>query len=150
MEPTSTAVSGMDLVSNVVPALMLVIGAPLALWWWTRRNRGAATHRLRITDKAALGRSLWVAVVEVDDKRFLIGAGEGSVGLISELDDVHMEQELASLTTSETVEHGMDPVSAELNGITERPRMGLVERLQHMTLRTPPPPSARSFHVPRR
>ncbi|MCP3977315.1 MAG: flagellar biosynthetic protein FliO [bacterium] len=142
--------SGMDLVSNVVPALMLVIGAPLALWWWTRRNRGAATHRLRITDKAALGRSLWVAVVEVDDKRFLVGAGEGSVGLISELEDVSMEQELASLTTSEAAEQGMDPVSAELNGITERPRMGLVERLQHMTLRTPPPPSARPFRVSRR
>lgn len=150
MEPTSTAVSGMDLVSNVVPALMLVIGAPLALWWWTRRNRGAATHRLRITDKAALGRSLWVAVVEVDDKRFLVGAGEGSVGLISELADVQLEEELASLTAPETAESGMDPIAAELNGISERPRMGLVERLQRMTLRTPPPPSARPFHVLRR
>ena len=87
MEPTATAMSGVDIASNVIPALMIVIGAPLGIWLWTRRNRNSSVNRLRITDKAALGKSLWVAVVEIDDQRFLVGAGDGSVGLISQLAD---------------------------------------------------------------
>ena len=138
----------MDIVSNVVPALMLVIGTPLALWMWTRRNRGGVTNRLRITDKAALGRSLWVAVVEVDDKRYLVGAGDGSVRLISEL-GATPETETAESATSNAASE-IEPEPAIPNGIDERPRMGLVRRLQLMTLRTPPPPSARPFHALRR
>ena len=128
-------------------ALLVVVGAPVALWLWTRRSRNGATNRLRITDKAALGRSLWVAVVEVDDRRYLVGAGEGSVGLISELDGVEQE---APLATTEPADRETEPASAITNGIIERPRMGLIERLQHMTLRTPPPPSARPFDALRR
>ena len=64
--------STIDMFISVLPALMLVIGGPLLLWWWTKRNRTASTHRLRITDKAALGRNTWVAILEVDDVGFNI------------------------------------------------------------------------------
>lgn len=138
----------MDIASNVVPALMLVIGTPLALWMWTRRRHSGDTNRLRITDKAALGRSLWVAVVEVDDRRYLVGAGDGSVRLISEL-EAAPETATADGATSNAVA-GLEPDPAIPNGIDERPRMGLVRRLQLMTLRTPPHPSARPFHALRR
>ena len=126
--------SGVDIVTNVVPALLIVIGAPLGIWLWTRRSRGGTTHRLRITDRAALGRSLWVAVVEVDSKRFLVGAGEGSVGLISQLEDAPAEflpGETMASPTDGTTDFPADP-----NTGNERPRMGLIERLQRMTLRT--------------
>lgn len=146
MEPTTTAMSGMDIVSNVVPALLLVIGAPLAIWMWMRRSRSGSLNRLRITDKAALGRSLWVAVVEIDDKRYLVGAGEGSVGLIAELEQVAVEQNAPAPSPADAPGQW----TAETNGSNERPRMGLVQRLQQMTLRTPRAPSSRPFHALRR
>ena len=141
--------SGVDIASNVIPALMIVIGAPLAIWFWTRRSRYSAVNRLRITDKAALGKGLWVAVVEIDDQRYLVGAGDGSVGLISQLADA--APVIDELAETEEVDLGaVDPLSTLTNGINERPRMGLVERLQHMTLRTPQSSSTRPFYASRR
>lgn len=148
MEPTSTAMSGVDIVSNVIPALMIVLGAPLGIWLWTRRSRNSSVNRLRITDKAALGKSLWVAVVEIDEQRFLVGAGDGSVGLISQLADAAPATEDVQETVAETA--AADPLSTFTNGITERPRMGLVQRLQQMTLRTSPRSSTRPFYASRR
>lgn len=127
--------SGLELVTSVLPAFALVVGAPLVIWWWSRRGGPARTQRLRITDKAALGRNTWIAVVEVDDLRFLVGAGERGVGMLSELDP-------APENATEANDEGSFETT---NGIDERPRMGLRRRLQLMTLRTSKPPSARPF-----
>ena len=128
MNALATATSTTGLVANAVPALLLVMGAPLALWWWTRRSRMGDSRRLRITDKAALGKNLWVAVVEVDDKRILLGAGEHGIGMLTELDSLPEESAIAAPDT---------------NGLPHGPRMGLVHRLQRMTLRTSARPIAR-------
>lgn len=142
------AATGPEILANVLPAFLLVIGTPLGIWWWLRRSRSGPTARLRITDKAALGRNTWIAVAEVDGQRFLIGAGEHGVGLISQLetapltdasradaldDAAHERRPLVDAITST---HAMDSTSA--------PRMGLIRRLQLMTLRTSarPPRSA--------
>lgn len=126
------------LVANVLPGFAVVIAVPLVLWWYVRRTRAAGPNRLRITDKAALGKNTWVAVVEVDEQRFLVGAGESGVGLISELEAL---PEVAE-----------DPVgdADPLNGITEQPRMGLVRRLQLMTVRGPAQSPWRSFGAGRK
>jgi len=127
--------------TDVLPGFAVVIAVPLVLWWYVRRTRGTKPNRLRISDKAALGKNTWVAVVEIDDKRLLVGAGESGVGLISELEAL---PEPAEKPAEERVEEpAMEAVPATAaagaapNGITEPPRIGLVRRLQLMTVRGP-------------
>ena len=119
--------------TDVLPGFAVVIAVPLMLWWYVRRTRGAKPNRLRISDKAALGKNTWVAVIEIDDKRLLVGAGESGVGLISELEALpEPEEEPATDAVPATETAGALP-----NGITEPPRIGLVRRLQLMTVRGP-------------
>jgi len=129
--------------ADVLPAFAIVFGAPVAIWWYMRRGRGSSVTRLRISDKAVLGKNVWVAVVEIDDKRFLVGAGESGANLISELEAL-----------PEVVEEpAEEPVAQQTdlsNGITEQPRNGLVRRLQLMTVRGPAQTSWRSFGGSRR
>lgn len=124
---------GLNVITEIIPALLLVFGAPIAIWWYMRKMRSGTPGRLRISDKAALGKNVWMAVVEVDDKRFLVGAGEAGVGLISELDAL-----------PEVAEEPIEQLE-EMNGITEQPRIGLVRRLQLMTVRGPAESPWRSF-----
>lgn len=130
---------GINLFTEFLPALAIVCGAPLAIWWYTRRNRKGNPGRLQITDKAVLGKNLWVAVVNVDDKRFLVGAGESGVGLISELE-----------TLPQPVEEPAEEPVTDMNGITEQPRIGLIRRLQLMTVRSPAQNPWRSFGAARK
>ena len=118
--------NGMNFATDILPGLIIVIGAPLAIWWYMRRTRGSVPGRLKIVEKAAMGKNVFVAVVEVDDKRFLIGAGESGVGLLSELEAL-----------PEVVEEPAHEAADTTNGITEQPRIGLVRRLQLMTVRGP-------------
>ena len=130
---------GINLFTEFLPALAIVCGAPLAIWWYTRRNRKGSPGRLQISDKAVLGKNLWVAVVNVDDKRFLVGAGESGVNLISELEAL-----------PEPLEEPVEEPLADMNGITEQPRIGLVRRLQLMTVRGPAQNPWRSFGASRK
>jgi flagellar biogenesis protein FliO len=135
----TNAMSGTDIMAQILPAFLLVIGAPLAIWWWMKRSRRGPTKRLRITDKAALGRNTWIAVAEIDGQRFLLGAGEHGVGMLSELEPAPaIETEEASVTV------GIEPNATER---TTEPRMGLIRRLQLMTLRTSARPPG-SFDAP--
>lgn len=150
--PVAESTSGLSLLANALPAFLLVLGAPIGLWWWVRRSRQGATHRLRVTDKAALGKNTWVAVVEVDDKRLLLGAGEHGIGLLSELEPVPQEEtaESTAAVASATLDGDPAGAPAHMNGLLERPRMGLVRRLQLMTLRTSARPLTRPPGVPPR
>ena len=139
---------GINIFTEVIPALVIVFGAPVAIWWYMRRSRKGSVGRLQITDKAVLGKSVWVAVVEVDDKRFLVGAGESGVGLISELEALPMavheraDQPADRMAGEPVVQEN---ATSTTNGITEQPRMGLVRRLQLMTVRSPAQNPWRSF-----
>ena len=105
-----------------------------------RKTRGSRPNGLRITDKAALGKSTWLAVVEVGEQRFLVGAGESGVGLISELPAL----------PEPVAEPAADAGSIPQNGSTEQPRIGLIRRLQLMTVRSPAQTPWRSFGASRR
>lgn len=129
-----------NLLTDVLPGFAVVLTVPVVLWWYVRRQRGSTPNRLRVTDKAALGKSTWVAVIEVDEKRFLVGAGESGVGLISELEAL---PEVAA-------DPATDADAALLNGITGQPRIGLIRRLQLMTVRGPAQSPWRSFGAGRK
>jgi flagellar biogenesis protein FliO len=138
--------SGIDTLTRVVPALLLVIGAPLALLWWNRSGKGSQTRTLRITDRAGFGKNAWVAIVEVDAQRFLVGAGEQGVSLISQLEPT---MELAATTESSSVGTTLVPGSVPVtNEMNEGPRNGLVRRLQLMTVRTSTRPGWSSVSGP--
>ena len=123
--------------TDVLPGFAVVIAVPLMLWWYVRRTRGTKPNRLRISDKAALGKNTWVAVVEIDDKRLLVGAGESGVGLISELEALPEPAEESVEEPATDAVPVTETASALPNGITEPPRIGLVRRLQLMTVRGP-------------
>lgn len=133
--------------ADVLPAFAIVFGAPVAIWWYMRRSRGSGVTRLRISDKAVLGKNVWVAVVEIDDKRFLVGAGESGANLISELEAL---PEVAEEPVEEAAEEPLAGQANLSNGITEQPRTGLVRRLQLMTVRGTAQTPWRSFGGSRR
>ncbi len=135
---------GINLITDVLPGFAVVIAVPVILWWYVRKTRGATPNRLRISDKAPLGKNAWVAVVEVDEKRFLVGAGETGVGLISEL------EALPEVADERLEEPATDAGVDAPNGITEQPRIGLVRRLQLMTVRGPAQSPWRSFGAARK
>jgi flagellar protein FliO/FliZ len=62
----------------------LAVGA-VAVAAGRRRGVGSAPA-LRVTARAALGRAASVAVVEVEGRRFLVGAGAGALELLAELE----------------------------------------------------------------
>ncbi|HDH03254.1 MAG TPA: hypothetical protein ENH15_03315, partial [Actinobacteria bacterium] len=76
----------MDVWARLLP-LLLLGGIAFAVWWWTSRMRAANPDVLTVVKRTALLRGATVAVVEVADRHFLIGATEHSVNLLAELDD---------------------------------------------------------------
>ena len=61
----------------------LAIGAVAVLW--RRRPGRAGGPALRVIAQAGVGRTGAVAIVEVDGRRFLLGAAERSIELLAEL-----------------------------------------------------------------
>ncbi|MGA9595243.1 MAG: flagellar biosynthetic protein FliO [Acidimicrobiia bacterium] len=129
-----------NVITDILPGFAVVVAIPVVLWWYVRRSQKGRPNRLRITDKTALGKSTWIAVVEVADQRFLVGAGESGVGLISELPA--LPEVVADPAT--------DPADSPMNGMTEQPRIGLIRRLQLMTVRGPAQSPWRSFGAGRK
>jgi flagellar biogenesis protein FliO len=107
--------AGLDIAGSLLPALAIVIGIPLGVWWWLRRGgKAGLTPGVRVTAKAGLGRNTFVAVVAADERRFLVGTGDNGVTLLAELDP----------------EEQSDPAPLESDMDANRPGMGLVRRLQ--------------------
>lgn len=107
--------AGLDIVGSLLPALAVVIGIPVTVWWWLRRGgKVGPTPGVRVTAKAGLGRNTFVAVVVADQRRFLVGTGENGVNLLAELER----------------EEEPEPSPLDLDMEANRPGMGLVRRLQ--------------------
>jgi flagellar biogenesis protein FliO len=110
-----------------------------------RTVRGASA--IRVTSRQGLAKGVVVAVVEVDGRRFLVGAGDQHVSLLGELepaeepavDEVEpglgqpawfrqFTHQVAAAATGRTHRRGPD--------ITRGPRIGPLDRLRAMTVRT--------------
>ncbi len=162
-----------DIVRLVV-SLVLVVGGLFVLRWWSQRGRGRSLRRptmvgrvpIRVIGRAGLARGASVAVIEVGTQRFLVGASEHSVSLLSELPiSEHLESrapasaprsqpsgeadadagfDLAGgdvaiklLDSSDGPLHSFTDAPSSFTDAHSGPRMGLVARLQQMTLRAP-------------
>ncbi len=147
--------------SMVIMLLVLVLVKRRA-----RRGTGPSRGALRIEARQALGRSASVLVVAVGDKRWLVGAGEQGVTLLDRLEPgdldvaedraggdgqgpfgarrrVISDESPARRSRSEGDVFGAPPKGSgaraldDLDGTSEGPRTGLVDRMRQMTLRAP-------------
>lgn len=74
-----------ELARGLVPSLLLIAVLLVVRRSVTRGRIGGGGTQLRVSGRTGVARGASVAVVEVDRRRFLIGASEHGVGLISEL-----------------------------------------------------------------
>jgi flagellar biogenesis protein FliO len=121
-----------ELIGGMLPSV-LVIG--LLLFGLRRLNRrpaaGRRTTGLRVVERTGVTRGGLVAVVETDGRRFLVGATEHGINLLSELParPASADSEAIDLTTQRDTDVA-PPIP------DDRPWSGLVHRLQQMTVRT--------------
>lgn len=115
------ATAATDIAGRLLPALAVIVAAPLAIWWWSRRHQTSTSRPVRVVARAGLGKASSVAVIAVGTRFFLIGAAEQSVTLLTEIDD--------------------DPIAGSPADDTDatRPRIGPIDRLREMTVRTSMP-----------
>jgi flagellar biosynthetic protein FliP len=115
---------GLALLGRLLASLGLIVGGLLAARWWFGRGRAGTPCPPRVLGRAGIARGAAVVVVEVDDRRFLLGAGEHGVSLLSELD--------AEREPQAPVPRGMVPARLPVPAGT-----GLLERLRALTVRAP-------------
>ncbi len=75
-----------ELIVRLLLSTGVVVGGLLALRWWSSRATGRGRGAIKVVARAGLSRSTAVAVIDVGQHRYLIGAGEHSVNLLAELD----------------------------------------------------------------
>ncbi|GGI06721.1 flagellar biosynthetic protein FliO [Egicoccus halophilus] len=155
--------------SPLLGLLLLAVLAALPLL--LRRMKAAQPNGVRVLSRTALHRNAVVAVVEIDGRRLLVGAGEKGIELLTELpapadaaadEDAEVFLDLDALermdvapqdrTLPETdaLEALLGPVGSSTTDAG--PGIGLVDRLRAMTVRVSPPQggAGRPIRVPLR
>lgn len=132
---------GLDVVGRLLPALALLVGVLLLLRRRARGGRGRGLTGLRVLARTALTRTSVVAVVEVDGRRFLVGAADQEVSLLSELqpgDEPDPDEPSALAARAGRGQRLHPPAATDWRATvsTDRPWMGLIDRLRGMTVRT--------------
>ena len=70
-----------------LPAKLLAPGLLSRAWFWLNSRHGlAATKQLRVAETVQLGDKRFVAVVQVEGRKFLIGGGASGVSLLTQLE----------------------------------------------------------------
>jgi flagellar biogenesis protein FliO len=131
------AASSMDALGRLLPSLTILLAALFAVRWWAQRGRGGTGGALRVLARAGVSKGAVVAVVEVGERRFLVGAGEQGVRLLSELE-------------ADPGAGAAIGTAAALNGSAShpaRPRMAPIDRLRELTVRQPPRRPARDLRI---
>lgn len=126
---------------RLVISLAILIGALYGVKRWQRK--GGATGRrgaINVISRVSLGRNSAVHIIDVGDRRFLIGTGEQQVNLLSELDQPPEDDPAVSETAPVSTD-GAPSVVGEPDGsgllTRQRPRMGPMDWLRTVTVRTP-------------
>jgi flagellar biogenesis protein FliO len=144
-----TDVTSFDLLGRLLPSLALIVGALLLVRRWARRSAGVGSgHALQVLARTGLTRGAVLVIVAVGARRFLVGATDHGVALLSELEEGE-GGEFAPLTNPGVdAAGGLVPSRAtdRRAAVTSRPWMGLVDRLRAMTVRTHPERPTRAHH----
>jgi flagellar protein FliO/FliZ len=134
MDPT-----GLDLFGRLLPPLVLIVAALLAVRRFARGGKGHAGGGVRVLSRTGVARNSAVVVLAVGERRFLVGAGDHGVSLLSELepDDDGPDEDPAGMTPASN-DAATELAPARPAYSPDRPWMGLINRLQHMTVRSHP------------
>ena len=132
--------TGTDALSRLLPSLVVLGGVLVALRWYLRRQGGPGNQAVRVVSRTGLSRGALLAVVDIAGGRLLLGVTDHQINLLAELpqDAAHGLTELSDL-------HDTTPVATDATGLasalrrTHGPRMGIVDRLREMTVRSAPP-----------
>jgi flagellar biogenesis protein FliO len=76
-----------DIAWPAIAAVVLLCGAALVAHWWLR-SRGlvaGASNPIKVVATRAMGTKRALAIVEVDDERFLVGLTDDAISLVSPL-----------------------------------------------------------------
>jgi flagellar biogenesis protein FliO len=113
----------------VATILLAIVLAVLVM----RRGAPARARMIKVTSRAALHRGAFVAVVEVDGRRLLVGAGAQQVTLLTELDPEPPTppEPVTDVATSPSA--GGTPVPEPASGGIA----AVVERVRRATTRVP-------------
>lgn len=140
-------------------AVTIVMAGGLLLAARATRSRGGPGSGIRVTGRHGLSKGAVVAVVQVDGRRFLVGAGDNQISMLTELDPAEEVEPievgadagsvaspglgragstatrvagfLAAARRQSRPLHRMEPSTT-----TPGPRIGPVDRLRAMTVRS--------------
>lgn len=139
---------GLSTLGQLLPSLALIVAALLGLRWWAQRGRSPSASPVRVLARTGLTRGAVVAVVAVGRRRLLVGASEHGVSLLTELDpddavgddtpDARNTRNTPNDTVTDVTMPSLPSWTRHPVSTDGRPWMGLVRRLQHMTVRTAP------------
>ncbi|MFA9446430.1 flagellar biosynthetic protein FliO [Egicoccus sp. AB-alg6-2] len=139
--------------------LALVAAAPLLL----RRVKAGQPGGVRVLGRTALHRNAVVAVVEVGNRRLLVGAGEKGIEVLTELEpdvadaatgpvaedpaapgivlSAHTDAAPTDLCSTAATEEALTALLGPAGSTVEHagPGIGLVDRLRHLTVRVSQP-----------
>ena len=154
----------LDLFVRLALGGAVLVAALFALRWaQTRGMTARGGPQLRVVGRTGLTRTSLLAVVAVDDRRFLVGAGDHGVQLLSELDPVG-EDATAGPGTAPAPDRLVDaeellepaptvlPFPPRTHGpgaLDDGPRTGPLDRLRAMTVRTHLREPVRALQPPR-
>ncbi len=132
-------VSLLDVVGRLLPSLFVVIGGLLLVKRLAAGKRGGLQKSMRVVGRVGLSRSASVAVVQVGDLHYLVGATEQNVNLLAELPEETVAQVLAGQALGAfgdlPQDAGVTGGRATQRNAVESPWTGLVQKAQEMTLR---------------
>lgn len=123
-----------DALARLIPSLVVLVGALLAVRWWARRQGGVVSRDVRVLSRTGLSRGAVLVTVQAGERRLLLGVTDHAVNLVTEL-----PADPAELDVTEFPDATDATGTAPGHGGTQGPRMGLVDRLREMTVRSAPP-----------
>lgn len=127
--------SAFDVLGRLLPSLGLIVGGLFLVRWWLQRTRGAATGSVKVLARTGITKGSVVAVVQVGTKRFLVGAAEQNVTLLSELPVDDPFDPFAPASPDSAVTDAA-PTRPALSTLRDRPWMGQIHRLRALTVRS--------------
>ena len=140
----------MDPLVRLVVGTLMISGAWFGVRRYARRRATEGRKQLQVLARLGLAKGVSVAVVRIADRGLVLGVSDKGVSLVAELGSQDLE-DVAAAPAGAAPEPGAAPAPRaappSVTGLFHEsrssgdPRMGLVQRLQRMTLRTNVPGS---------
>ena len=83
---------------RIILSLVAVLGALIGTTWLSRRSKGAGRGGLRVVSRVGVSKGSSLLVVSVGSRMMLVGATEGSLRLLSEIDPADLDGSPAEVT----------------------------------------------------